>query len=49
MRSNEQVPARMPASGDRLLAIETDDGILLTPYDPVTQETLAIAARAAKR
>jgi hypothetical protein len=35
--------------GDRLLAIETDNGILLTPYDPVTQEALAIAARAAKR
>ncbi len=35
--------------GDRLLAVETDDGILLTPYDPATQEALAIAARAAKR
>ena len=35
--------------GDRLLAVETDDGILLTPYDPVTREALAIAARAAKR
>jgi putative addiction module antidote len=35
--------------GDRLLAVETEDGILLTPYDPDTQEALAIAARAAKR
>jgi putative addiction module antidote len=35
--------------GDRLLAVETEDGILLTPYDPQTQEALAIAARAAKR
>jgi len=35
--------------GDRLLAVESDDGILLTPYDPVTQQALAIAARAAKR
>ncbi len=35
--------------GDRLLAIETDEGILLTPYDPVVQEGLAVAARAAKR
>ncbi len=35
--------------GDRLLAVETEDGILLTPYDPETQEALAIAARAAKR
>ena len=37
------------APGDRLLAIETEDGILLTPYDPEIQEALAIAARAAKR
>ena len=35
--------------GDRLLAVEAEDGILLTPYDPDTQEALAIAARAAKR
>jgi putative addiction module antidote len=35
--------------GDTLLAIETDDGILLTPYDPNTERALAIAARAAKR
>ena len=35
--------------GDRLLAVETEDGIILTPYDPETQEALAIAARAAKR
>ena len=37
------------APGDRLLAVETEDGILLTPYDPDTQKALAIAARAAKR
>ena len=35
--------------GDRLLAVETPDGILLTPYDPVAEEALSIAARAAKR
>ncbi|MGH2360762.1 MAG: AbrB/MazE/SpoVT family DNA-binding domain-containing protein [bacterium] len=35
--------------GDRLLAVETVDGILLTPYDPTTEKALAIAARAAKR
>ena len=35
--------------GDRLLAVETEDGILLTPYDQGTQEALAIAASAAKR
>jgi putative addiction module antidote len=35
--------------GDRLLAVETERGILLTPYDPDTEEALAIAARSAKR
>ena len=35
--------------GDRLLAIETDEGILLTPYDPTVQEALEIAARTAKQ
>jgi len=29
--------------------VETEDGILLTPYDPVTQKALALAARAAKK
>jgi putative addiction module antidote len=36
-------------AGDRLLAVETTDGILLTPYDPATEEALAVAARDAKR
>ena len=35
--------------GDRLLAVETDAGILLTPYDATTEKAMAIAARAAKR
>lgn len=35
--------------GDSVLAIETDQGILLTPYDPTVEEGLAIAARAAKQ
>jgi putative addiction module antidote len=35
-------------AGDRMLAIETERGILLTPYDPVTEEALAIAAQAAR-
>ncbi len=35
--------------GDRLLAIETEHGILLTPYDPDTDEALAAAAGIAKR
>ena len=33
------------AAGDTVLAIETDRGILLTPYDPQIEEALAIAAR----
>ncbi len=36
-------------AGDRLLAVETDQGILLTPYDPETQKALEVAARAAKK
>jgi antitoxin MazE len=36
------------APGDRVLAVETDQGILLTPYDPHVEQALQIAARAAK-
>jgi putative addiction module antidote len=36
-------------AGDRILAVETDRGILLTPYDPETERALKIAAKAAKR
>ena len=32
------------SAGDTVLAVETDQGILLTPYDTVTDEALAIAA-----
>ena len=32
------------AAGDSVIAIETVDGILLTPYDPDTEEALSIAA-----
>ena len=35
--------------GDTLLAVETDRGILLTPYDPVTREALDRAVVVAKR
>jgi putative addiction module antidote len=35
--------------GDRVLAIETDRGILLTPYDPDIEDALAIAAKAARK
>jgi putative addiction module antidote len=37
------------APGDRVLAVETDNGILLTPYDPHVEQALGIAARATKR
>lgn len=32
--------------GDRVLAVETDRGILLTPYDPDVEAGLAVAALA---
>jgi putative addiction module antidote len=35
------------AAGDTVLAIETDRGILLTPYDPETEEALAMASKIA--
>jgi len=35
------------SAGDTILAIETDRGILLTPYDPLTEEALSIAAEVA--
>jgi antitoxin MazE len=37
------------APGDRVFAVETDKGILLTPYDPQVEQALQIAARAAKK
>ncbi len=36
-------------AGDRLLAVETDHGVLLTPYDPLVEQALAAAGRTAKR
>ena len=35
------------SAGDTVFAIETDRGILLTPYDSDTEEALSIAAEAA--
>jgi putative addiction module antidote len=35
-------------AGDRILAVETDRGILLTPYDASDERALEIAARSAK-
>ncbi len=36
-------------AGDRILAVETDRGILLTPFDPETERALTVAAKAAKK
>jgi putative addiction module antidote len=35
--------------GDKLFAIETQDGILLTPFDPRARQALSIAAELAKK
>ena len=35
--------------GDRILAVETDRGILLSPYDPTIEKALALAAKTAKK
>lgn len=35
-------------AGDTVIAIETERGILLTPYDPDTEEALAIASTVAR-
>ena len=35
--------------GDRIQAIETEDGILLTPFEPTVQQALALASEAAKQ
>lgn len=37
------------APGDRVLAVETEQGILLSPYDPTVEKSLALAAKAAKK
>ena len=36
-------------AGDRVLAVETERGILLTPYDPDVEAGLAVAAKVAKK
>jgi len=36
-------------AGDRMLAMETDRGIVLTPYDPETERALKVASKAAKK
>ena len=35
--------------GDRVLAVETAQGILLSPYDPTVDKALALAAKTAKK
>jgi putative addiction module antidote len=35
--------------GDTVLAVETDRGILLTPFDPEAERALKLASKAAKR
>jgi len=35
--------------GDRVLVVETEQGVLLTPYDPDVEAGLKVAARAAKK
>ena len=35
--------------GDRVLVVETEKGILITPYDPKVERALTIARRVAKR
>lgn len=37
------------APGDRVLVVETEDGILLTPYTQGLDDELAATRRAAKR
>lgn len=36
-------------AGDRALIVETDRGILLTPYDPEVERAIGIAKRVAKK
>lgn len=36
-------------AGDRVLAIETDRGILLTPYAEETEQALRVASKVAKK
>lgn len=37
------------AAGDRVFAVETEKGILLTPHDPEIERALEIASRTAKK
>lgn len=35
--------------GDTVLAVETEQGILLSPYDPTIEKALALAAQTARK
>lgn len=57
-QAGESVSATLPkdmaerlrlSPGDRVLAVETEKGILLTPYDPNLERALEIASRAADK
>jgi putative addiction module antidote len=37
------------SAGDTVLAVETEQGILLTPYDPSIEEQLSVAGAVAGR
>jgi putative addiction module antidote len=37
------------APGDEIFAVETEQGILLTPYDPVFDQAMAAYARTARK
>lgn len=37
------------AEGDAVHLVETDEGILITPFDPAFEEAMAIYAEGAKR
>jgi hypothetical protein len=36
-------------AGDRLHVVETEHGVLLTPFDPTTERAMAAYARIAKK
>ena len=57
-RAGGSVSATLPAelvdrfhlqAGDRLFVLETEQGILLTPYDPEVSEAMAIYRRGARK
>ena len=45
----EQAERLKLSAGDRVFAVETDRGILLTPYDPSFEAAMDVYARGAKK